>query len=497
MNPKNPIDKSFQILAFAILVFIVLGNFTKSNNFFGLKLKNVDLLSDLKKKTNDENNNTTFVLENVPQLQINIEDSIESANIASLPDSINKISRQETSAALKLFFDALAQTKKSGSKTRIAYFGDSMIEGDLLTQDLRNLLQKQFGGEGVGFVPVSSPVSGFRRTINNSCSENWQAYNLLNSDTILAHKPGISGHVFLPNLNANTVDSFTFQQKLPWVKYSASKAYASLKQFHDVKLYYGKTISEKENTLYYNFGQGAKSFALSGGKLVNQIELSNSFHKQYLTLNVACSNPLPIYGLSFDSDSGVFVDNFAFRGNSGLALTKIPIKLLREFNNYFDYKLIVLQYGLNVANAETKDYHWYEVGMIRVINYLKICFPNADFLIVSVGDKSYKHGNKFETDPSIPLLVETQKRIAEKTNAAFFNLYEAMGGYNSMVNWVEGDTVLANKDYTHLNFKGANKVAHMLYNELIKNRFAHYLEASNSSTPSTPVLLNATTAIKP
>jgi hypothetical protein len=46
------------------------------------------------------------------------------------------------------------KTTKKG-KIRIAYFGDSMIEGDLLTQTLRKLLQKEFGGYGVGFFPFT------------------------------------------------------------------------------------------------------------------------------------------------------------------------------------------------------------------------------------------------------------------------------------------------------------------------------------------------------
>ena len=47
-------------------------------------------------------------------------------------------------------------------KIRIAYLGDSMIEGDLITQTLRELLQKEYGGQGVGFLPIFSNVVVFR-----------------------------------------------------------------------------------------------------------------------------------------------------------------------------------------------------------------------------------------------------------------------------------------------------------------------------------------------
>ena len=44
---------------------------------------------------------------------------------------------------------------------RIAYFGDSFIEADILTGDLREMLQKRFGGCGVGYVPITTKISRF------------------------------------------------------------------------------------------------------------------------------------------------------------------------------------------------------------------------------------------------------------------------------------------------------------------------------------------------
>ncbi len=105
--------------------------------------------------------------------------------------------------------------------------------------------------------------------------------------------------------------------------------------------------------------------------------------------------------------------------------------------------------------------------MYRTINYIKEAFPNASILLVSVSDKSYKENGEYVTSPAIPALVAAQQRVAQKTHIAFWNLYEAMGGYNTMVNWVQGDTVYANKDYTHPNFRGASKIAKLFYNHLM------------------------------
>src|SRR5690554_4172336 len=49
------------------------------------------------------------------------------------------------------FYEKLFQleTEQKG-KVRIAYFGDSMTDGDMIVQDFRKLFQQKFGGKGVG-----------------------------------------------------------------------------------------------------------------------------------------------------------------------------------------------------------------------------------------------------------------------------------------------------------------------------------------------------------
>ena len=132
-----------------------------------------------------------------------------------------------------------------------------------------------------------------------------------------------------------------------------------------------------------------------------------------------------------------------------------------------NYKLIVLQFGLNAAGSIRSNYSWYEREMITVINNLKKAFPNTSFLMLSVHDKSMKKGNKFVTDPSILKLLKTQINIAKETDIAFWNLFEAMGGRNSMPTWVDSNPPMAFRDYIHFNDHGAKKVADLLSDALM------------------------------
>ena len=50
------------------------------------------------------------------------------------------------------------------------------------------------------------------------------------------------------------------------------------------------------------------------------------------------------YGVSLESDNGVYVDNLPLRGNSGVALKEIPSNVMTDFNKLMDYKLIIFKF---------------------------------------------------------------------------------------------------------------------------------------------------------
>ena len=112
------------------------------------------------------------------------------------------INTAATPTALYNFYSSLDALKnKKKKKIRIAYFGDSMIEGDLITQDLRKMLQDYFGGSGVGFVPVTSIVAGFRQTVTHTFSSNWEDVNYISRNKVAAQL-FLSGHSFFPGDNS-------------------------------------------------------------------------------------------------------------------------------------------------------------------------------------------------------------------------------------------------------------------------------------------------------
>jgi len=182
-----------------------------------------------------------------------------------------------------------------------------------------------------------------------------------------------------------------------------------------------------------------------------------------------------LYAVSFDSHKGVSVDNIAIRGCSGTFFTKIDATHLKKFFDHINIGLIVLEFGGNVMpylknEEDCKRYGQHFEAQLRV---LKKIAPGIPVLVVGPADMSIKDGTELVTYPLLEKVIEAMKTAAFNQNAGFWNMYQAMGGKNSMPAWVEAG--LATTDYTHFTSKGAVVIANML-NNAIMNEYESFLQ---------------------
>lgn len=351
------------------------------------------------------------------------------------------------------FYEKLMQLEKTGEgNVRIAYFGDSMTDGDMIVKDLRAKLQARFGGEGVGFVNITSESAPSRSTLTHMFSDNWKTQSYLKVKHP-ARPFGVNGHVFFAK--HDTVNP-------AWVQYAA-KNVSHLTSLNSPTLFYGRSgNSNAQVRLVVGKDTIVKKLTATG--LLNTVKLGDAYRG--FKASFIKADTIPFYGFNFDNGKGVHVDNFSNRGNSGLAIGNFNTPLMKAFQEKLGYDLIVLHYGTNVLNYGTRDYTWYEKRMARVVAHLRECFPGTAILIISTADKSTKYGTEMKTDSAVVPLTRAQKRFAEKSGAGYVNLYTLMGGNGSMVKWVEEEPARANKDYTHFNFRGSKQIGDLIYNQL-------------------------------
>lgn len=344
------------------------------------------------------------------------------------------------------FYNALVYETPSRT-VRIAVFGDSFTESDIITGDIREGLQLAYGGSGVGFMPFSTPLSKFRKTVGHTFS-NWNYYNIIQKKGVpedYRDKFFVSGILSVPQNGAKaTYKGTDFRQR------TDSAGTATL--------------------LFINGGSSRIGIALDGlppseyvpapnDSLIGHIHIGDGRFSQ-LEVTIAEPEGFIGYGVVLEDSTGVSVHNYSVRSNSGLALFGTDASVNRQIGSLMGYDLIILQYGLNVMSSDIFDYGYYRRHLTRLIEYVRQCFPGAAILVMSIGDRSTLKSGTAVTMPEVRAMLETQRQAAVEGEVAFWNTLEGMGGEDSMPLFVRNKW--ASKDHTHINYLGGKQIADQL-----------------------------------
>lgn len=363
-------------------------------------------------------------------------------------------------------YQALEGLDTLGRPVRIAVLGDSFIEGDILTDKLRQLLQERYGGSGVGFVPMTSDSPGFRRSVRQRFNNAWTAHdvNKLNGNNYDRRWANLTGHYYFADPGA--------VMSLKGVRYLSRLDTCQQSTFYCM----GNGTGRVTATIN---GVQSQSFELNPGGRVQAVTVTGKIG--HVEWRVDHDGGITYLGASLDDNHGVQVDNFAMRSAGGEHLRVIDEQMLMEFDRVRHYDLVVLMYGLNVAGKLASDYTKYRERMVEAIDHMKRNMPGTGFLVVSVGDREQKRGDRYRTMRGVISMVNAQQRIAYDSRVAFWNLYTAMGGEGSIVRMVEQSQ--ANLDYTHINFGGGARLGRLMFDVISWGHEQYHEQAQKGGQP--------------
>jgi len=413
---------------------------------YGHPLRKVNLLSDLYPKADDPDlDETDSVLLLPPPPKPAFVDTCLTGKVCIEDYS------DVTQRGMLPFYKALDELARGQRLVRVAYYGDSFVEGDILTSDLREMLQDKYGGCGIGYSPITSISSGFRMTTRQSAT-GFTRHSIMDTIAFNRSLQDVSNHYF----KADSAASILFRGQ--------TRNYAHLDTFYHAAFFFNPnelaTISASVN------GHSVFTKEFKGNEL-QMAEVDGKIGSVTFSVQDADTKAL-FYGVAMDDVSGIALDNFSMRGASGINLRTIPAKTMRRFYELRPYDLVILQYGLNVATRQGSNYDNYIKGMQNVIQHIKECYPGAGILVVSVADRDYKTPEgEVATMPGIRNLVRYQQNLAAQENVAFWNMWEAMGGNASMKKLVDAKPSMANYDYTHINTRGGKYLASLLFEALV------------------------------
>jgi len=385
-----------------------------------------------------------------------------------LVQSIYKIDiTEEGRQNLARFFQKL----KSGKTTRIMHYGDSQLEGDRITANLRNKLQTKFSGTGLGLRPAVQPYDFVFSAVQTN-SSNWARYPIYgNIDTLVNHnRYGVMGAFsrFAPL----TFDSIPFENTvLHEAELSISKSTISFnktREYKRMRLFYGNAKSPVDLKLLVN-GNVVFTETLKSNIDYDVVSCDLPPATDNIVLKFSGWDSPDIYGVELAENKGVIVDNIALRGSSGTIFTQTDFKHSTKMYSDLDPGLFILQFGGNVMPyiKDQKAIDSYGRWFAGQIKRLRQSCPNAAVIVIGPSDMSTKVKDKYVTYELLPAVVEALKKAAISTGSGYWDMYQAMGGKNSMPAWVNAKPELAAPDYVHFTPKGSTLISNMFYNAFI------------------------------
>lgn len=372
--------------------------------------------------------------------QINIDelviegDSMSQVDIEALKKMVTPLEFPANNPkALDKFFAKLSNLGKEG-KIRMMHYGDSQIEGDRITAFIRNKLQGRFGGFGMG---LCSPVAVYSQfSIKQTDSQNWYRYNGFGySDNYANHKK--FGPMIAYNRYAPATDTATWRASTKysgWLQFNKSDiGYSNTSQYRKISIYYGNSRSKVKITLKSD-DQVLVTDSLQSGSDMHVFNYTSSTYLNNLRLEFEGYDSPDFYGISFEDETGIYVDNIALRGSSGTVFTTTDGELLAKSFSYMGVDLFILQFGGNsVPYIEDKksaeqfaNYFYYQMA------FLKNVVPDACFIVIGPSDMSVKIKDDFVTYPNLENIVNELRKATHKAGGVYWDMYTAMGGKNSL-----------------------------------------------------------------
>lgn len=452
------------ILGAIMLVFpsdgVMLGNLTTlkfpqiKNFFFDVKPQYADISNIIAAADSS--------ISEADSLKIEIEEEKPGKQYLQFP--------HDKKEALDNFFRKLEMAKVENKLVRILHIGDSQIEGDRISAFLRNKLQQKFGGNGPGLLSLLEIFP--RQTVVHQSSDNWKRYtNFGKVDEEVPHnKYGVmmSFSKFTPFI---TLRDSTGRRKKhqAWVKIKPSaSAYTSSKIFTRMRLFYGPSSDTLSLALLVN-DEPALQITEVPYKSLNIFEYNFGITPASLEILFETKASPDFYALELGTPYGVMLDNIALRGSAGTDFVKTDLQLWARMLEELNAELLLLQFGGNAVPyikdeaAALRYGNWFYTQLM----YLKKAKPGIGIIVIGPSDMSYKEGENYVTYPLLPNVRDALKEATLKAGGAFWDMYNAMGGKNSMPSWVNADPPLAAPDYTHFSPKGATYIAELFYDAFI------------------------------
>ena len=372
--------------------------------------------------------------------------------------------------SLDHFYAALER----GGVTRVLHYGDSPTTADLITADVRSMMQQEFGNAGTGFVLIARPWAWYNRRGVDMSASNWQIDIGGNSPL----KDGLNGLGAVSFRGTpGAVANWTLKDPM---HRSVEVYYLAEPDGGDFTLECEGQLLGTVHAKAEQEGPGFAHFDIPEGA-------------SHFTLRVA-SGSVRLYGVDFRrGGAGVVYTSAGINGANVTLLSRaLNQRHWAQELQHYNPDLVVINYGTNESGFPNfVDTTWGR-EMRLAVQRLHAALPGTSILLMSPMDRGTRtETGDIDTLAAIPRLVNTESKVALDMNVAFFNTFEAMGGQGTMARWYAAEPRLVGADYIHPMPAGAKIVGELLFSALREGYVRHRLQETKqkmAASAAVPVL---------
>lgn len=184
-----------------------------------------------------------------------------------------------------------------------------------------------------------------------------------------------------------------------------------------------------------------------------------------------------LYGLALDNEDPGFVYH-AIGVNGAATSSYLRCKLFATHMKAIQPDLVVFSIGINDANSTQADFDGrrYERNYDSLVAMVRAANPDAAILFTTNNDSYYRrrYANK-----NAYKVREIMLKLAQKHNAAVWDMFGVMGGLGSIRTWIRAG--YANSDRIHLLKPGYVLMADLMFNALMEPYDAHLQQLHRSN----------------
>ena len=388
----------------------------------------------------------------------------------ALPDLLKFSVPEDARPAFGRLFASLDEH----GQVAILHYGDSQIEGDRISGVLRNVWQNRWGGYGPGLQAPVPLVQSF--AVRQSHTGPWKRHTRYGrrDTTDLDERYGmLACYAEIPD----APPGFHCLSIEP-----EPRNHKQFGRWDGIRLWHDTV---RQDCPVYADGQPFDTLRAGTppGLLMVPSPAPDPATRSF-TPSELCFDGIPprIFGVE-PMGRGVQWHGVPMRGSSGTLFRKLERAHFSAQLKALSPDLILLQYGGNMVPyceevADAERYSGWFSSQIRLFHRI---LPQAAILVIGPSDMSEKQGVDWTTYPLLPAIRDALKQAAMDNGAAYWDLFEVMGGTGSMPAWVASEPPLAGPDHVHFTPLGAKKVGTLLDRAFLS---AYSTWKRNWSTPA-------------